>query len=119
MQFPKHDYSPNGLQLQPEAMLFMSSLLNLPDPTAFLTKYVEALYINRQMRQEQAEAELAHRQALAEVEAKSCNRLIAIILEHAKSQGVSPNNLPNLKRKNYEQLCAYVNESWAELNTLI
>jgi len=119
MQFPKNYHSSNGLQSQPEPLPFISTLLTLPDPTAFLTKYVEALHLSRQIQQEQVEKDVARRQASSETEAKACNRLIAIILEHAKRQGVNPSNLPNLKRKNYEQLCAYINEHWTELNTFV
>lgn len=115
MQVPKQDCSSNGLQLQPEALLFISSLLKLADPTA---KHVE-LKISLQIQQEQVEADLARRQALAITEAKTCKRFIAIVLEHAKSQGVNPNKLPYLKGKSSEQLRAYINESWPELNTRI
>lgn len=120
MEFSTNHHSSNGLQSQPEALPLISTLLTLPDPTAFLTKYVEALHLSRQIQKEQVEAE-ASRQVKAEneTEAKACNRLIAIILEHAKRQGVNPCNLPNLKRKNYEQLCTYINENWTELSIFV
>jgi len=49
-----------------------------------------------------------------EPNAKACNRLIAIIIEYAKSQGKA-NNLPYLKSKSYEELCAYIEQFWPVL----
>ena len=115
MEFPAYYRSSNQPQSQTEPLPHVSDLLAQPDPVGFLTKYVEALHLGRQIQQEQVEASC--RQAKAE--AKACNRLIAIILEHVKCQGVNPSELPNLKHKSYEQLCAYINEYWSELNNLV
>ncbi|PPJ63131.1 hypothetical protein [Cuspidothrix issatschenkoi] len=46
--------------------------------------------------------------------AKDCNRLIAIIIKYAKSQGKA-NNLPYLKSKSYEELCVYIEQFWPVL----
>lgn len=115
MEFPKDYRSSNKPQSQPEPLPHVSDLLTLSDPVAFLTKYVEALHLGLQIKQEQVEVFCPS----SETEAKACNRLIAIILQHAERQGVNPSNLPNLKRKNYKQLCAYINEHWTELTALV
>jgi hypothetical protein len=115
VEFPAYYRSSNKPQSQTEPLPHVSELLAQPDPLGFLTKYVEALHVGRQIQQEQLEA--SYRQTKAE--AKACNRLIAIILEHVKRQGVNPSELPNLKHKSYEQLCAYINEYWSELNNLV
>ncbi|BAZ31682.1 hypothetical protein NIES4074_41550 [Cylindrospermum sp. NIES-4074] len=103
-------------QLQPDILLWLSNLLEMEDPIAFLTKCQEAIQLSRQRQKEKAEAEAEDRRiAKAELEAKACNRLIAIILENAKSQGINPYDLPYLKRKSYDQLCTYIEECWPML----
>ena len=100
-------------QLQPDILSLLSSLLALEDPIAFLTMCKEEIQLSRQIQKEKAEAEA--RRAKAEHEKKACNRLIAIILEYAKSQGTNPYNLPYLKHKSYDQLCEYIRENWPKL----
>ncbi len=79
-------------------------LPKVDDPTEFLKEYNELLRLNREVQQSKAETE-----------AEACKRLIAITLEYAKKRGLSPNDLPNLKRKSYDQLCEYIKKSWPEL----
>jgi uncharacterized transporter YbjL len=98
--------------LQPDILSLLSSLLALEDPIAFLTMCKEEIELSRQIQKEKAEAEA--RRAKAERE-KKANRLIAIILEHAKSQGTNPYDLPYLKHKSYDQLCEYIRENWPKL----
>ena len=103
-------------QLQPDILASLSSVPPLDDLIAFLIKCQETIQLNRQSQKEKAEAEAeARRIKKAEIEAKDCNRLIAIILEYAKSQGINPHDLPYLKRKSYDQLCAYIQEFWPAL----
>jgi hypothetical protein len=122
MILPSDDHSSNQQQSQADPLSLLPSLLILEDPTAFLTKYVEALQLMREIQKEQAkalrEAE-AEKLDQAEIEAKECNRLIAIILNHAKSKSISSRDLPNLKRKSYNELCAYIKECWLELSDRI
>lgn len=95
-------------QLQPDILSLLSSLLALEDPIAFLTMCKEEIQLSRQIQKEKAQAKAEH-------EKKACNRLIAIILEYAKSQGTNPYNLPYLKHKSYDQLCEYIRENWPKL----
>ena len=98
-------------QLQPDILPLLSRLLALEGLIA--TMYKEVIQLCRQIQKEKAEAEA--RRAKAECEEKGCNRLIAIILEYAKSQGINPYNLPYLKHKSYDQLCEYIQENWPKL----
>ncbi|UKP01469.1 hypothetical protein [Nostoc sp. UHCC 0870] len=98
-------------QLQPDILPLLSMLLALEGLIA--TMYKEVIQFSPQIPKEKAEAE--SRQTKAEREEKACNRLIAIILEYAKSQGVNPYNLPYLKQKSYDQLCEYIHKNWPEL----
>lgn len=122
MVFPRDHSSSNQQQSQPNPLSLLPSLLILQDPTAFLARYVKALQLIREIQQEQAEARReaeAEKLGQAEIETKKCNRLIVIILKHAKSKGISPSDLPNLKRKSYNELCAYIKEYWLELTDRI
>lgn len=115
MNFSSDYYSSNQEQPQPDPLPFLSNLLSLQDPTAFITKYVEALQFGQQIWKEKAEAD-AHRIAMVQKDNKARNRLIAIIIEHAKSLGMNPyKDLPPLKAKSYDQLCEYIKDYWPEL----
>jgi len=127
MILPSRYHSSNQPQSQADPLSLLPSLLILEDPTAFLTKYVEALQLMREIQQKQAEAdklmrEIQQKQAEAdklaqdEIEAKKCNRLINIILNHAKSKGIK---VRYLKGESYNDLCDYINKSWPELSDLI
>ncbi|MFW9262616.1 hypothetical protein [Nostoc sp. CALU 546] len=98
-------------QLQPDILPLLSRLLALEGLIA--TMYKEVIQLSPQIQKEKAEAE--SRQAKAERAEKGCNRLIAIILEYAKSQGVKSYDLPYLKHKSYDQLCEYIQKNWPEL----
>jgi predicted transcriptional regulator len=83
---------------------------------------VEALQLIREIQKEQVEARReaeAEKLSQAKIEAEKCKRLIAIVLKHAESKGISPSDLPNLKRKSYNELCAYINKYWPELSNRI
>jgi hypothetical protein len=109
MTFALNDNGSDERYLQPDPFAVAASILpKVDDPTEFLKEYNELLRLNREVQQFKAETE-----------AEACKRLIAIILEHAKKQGLSPNDLPNLKRKSYDQLCAYIKEYWSELISCI
>ncbi|CAD5972717.1 hypothetical protein [Planktothrix agardhii] len=127
MILPSRYHSSNQPQSQADPLSLLPSLLILEDPTAFLTKYVEADKLMREIQQKQAEAdklmrEIQQKQAEAdklaqdEIEAKKCNRLINIILNHAKSKGIK---VRYLKGESYNDLCDYINKSWPELSDLI
>jgi hypothetical protein len=113
MILPSRYHSSNQPQSQADPLSLLPSLLILEDPTAFLTKYVEALQLMREIQQKQAEAD---KLAQDEIEAKKCNRLINIILNHAKSKGIK---VRYLKGESYNDLCDYINKSWPELSDLI
>lgn len=74
------------------------------------------LLLIRKRQQKQAETE---KLSQPELEAKNCNRLIAIILKHTERKGISSSELPYLKPKSYNELCAYINEYWPELSNRI
>jgi hypothetical protein len=95
----------NEHQLQPDSLRLQPSWLALED--------LIAIQLYRQIQEKKAEAEA--RRVKAEREKKACNRLIAIILEYAKSQGINPYDLPYLKHKSYDQLCEYIQENWPKL----
>ncbi|MGE5657043.1 MAG: hypothetical protein ACM37W_10535 [Actinomycetota bacterium] len=122
MILPSDYHSSNQQQSQADPLSLLPSLLILEDPTAFLNKYVEALQLMREIQKEQAQARReaeAEKLSQAKIEAEKCNRLIAIVLKHAEGKGISPSDLPNLKRKSYSELCAYINEYWLELSDRI
>ncbi|MDB9374753.1 hypothetical protein [Nodularia sphaerocarpa] len=103
-------------QLQPDILAFLSSLLALEDPIAFLNKCKEVLQLSRQSQKEKAEAEAeARRIAKAKLEEELCNQLVVKILRYVKSQGINPNDLPFLKSKSHDELRAYIEEFWPEL----
>lgn len=111
----------HNLESQPDPFVWLSMLPNQREPMVFLKQVAETLQVSYLVQQTQSEA---LQQVKAEAEAKAqakaevavCNRLIHIVLEHVKSKGVSPNNLPNLKRKSYSQLCDYIMTDWPELS---
>jgi hypothetical protein len=80
---------------------------------------VEALQLMREIQKEQAEARReveAEKLSQAKIETDKCNRLIAIVLKHAKSKGI---NVPYLKGESYNDLCDYINNHLPELSDLI
>jgi hypothetical protein len=106
----------NEHQFQADILVSLSNLLDMEDPIAFLTKCKEVIQLSRQSQKEKAEKEVEDRRiAKAELDAEACKRLIAIIIEYAKSQGINPYDLPYLKRKSYDELCAYIKEFWPVL----
>ena len=101
MTFALDDDSSNERYPQPDLQAVVASILpKLHDPTEFLKELNKFLGFNREVQQTKTE---------------TCKRLIAITLEYAKTQGFSPNQLPNLKSKTYDQLCDYIKESWPAL----
>lgn len=114
----------HNLESQPDPFVWLSMLPSQREPMVFLKQVAETLQVSYLVQQTQSEA-LQQMRAEAEVKAKAeaevavCNRLIHIVLEHAKSEGVSPNNLPNLKRKSYSQICEYITTDWPELNPYV
>lgn len=105
MTFALNNKGSDERYLQPDILAVVASILpKVDDPTEFLKEFNKLLGLNREVQQFKAETE-----------AEACKRLIAITLEHAKKQGLSPNDLPNLKRKSYDQLCAYIKEYWPQL----
>lgn len=115
MTFALNNNGSDERYLQPDLFAVAASMLpKVDDPTEFLKEYNELLRLIREVLQFKAEKFKAEK-FKAETEAEASKRLIAIILEHAKKQGLSPNDLPNLKRKSYDQLCAYIEEYWPEL----
>ena len=116
MVLPLNHSSSNQQQSQPNSLLLLLCLPILQDLTAFLTKLIEEDQLIRKRRQKQAETE---KLSQPEIEAKNCNRLIAIILKHTERKGISSSELPYLKRKSYNELCAYINRYWPELSNRI
>lgn len=119
--------NPNSDQPQPQLdpLAFLSMVINREDAPQILNKSVEFVawisYIQQDqaeaVRQKKAEAE-AHQKI--ETEAKACKILMAITIEHAKSQGLDPyKDLDNLQSKSYNQLCAYVKRRFPELSNRI
>ncbi len=109
MTFALNDNGSDERNGQPDLFAVVVSILpKQQDPTEFLKELNKFLGLNREVQQFKAETE-----------AEACKRLIAITLEHAKKQGLSPNDLPNLKRMSYDQLCAYIKEYWSELISCI
>lgn len=61
-----------------------------------------------------AETEVkAQEQAVAD--SFTCNRLIAIVLQHAEEQGIGTNSLPLLKTMSIAELRSYINREFPEL----
>ncbi|MBN3941128.1 MAG: hypothetical protein V7L21_11185 [Nostoc sp.] len=123
MIFPPNN--PNSDQPQPDPLAFLSMVINREDGPEILNKSVEFLARISYIQQEQAEA-LRQRKAEAEAyqkietEAKTCKILMAITIEHAKSQGLDPyKDLDKLQNKSYSQLCAYVKQRFPELSNRI
>jgi hypothetical protein len=111
MTFAWNNKGSDERYLQPDLLAVVTSILpKVDDPTEFLKEFNKLVGLNREVQQFKAETE---------AEAEACKRLIAIILEHAKKQGLSPNDLPNLKRKSYDQLGAYIEKYWPELISCI
>jgi hypothetical protein len=105
MTFALNNKGSDERYLQPDLLAVVASVLpKVDDPTEFLKEFNKFLGFNREVQQTKAETE-----------AEACKRLIAITLEYAKKRGLSPNDLPNLKRKSYDQLCEYIKKSWPEL----
>lgn len=114
----------HNLESQPDPFVWLSMLPNQREPMAFLKQVAETLQVSYMVQKTQSEVLQQVRtevelKAQAEAEVAVCNRLIHIVLEHAKSKGISPNNLPNLKRKSYSQLCDYIATDWPELNLFV
>ncbi|WP_413173790.1 hypothetical protein [Anabaena azotica] len=115
-----NDHNSNEHQLQLDILRWLSNLLEMEDPISFLTKFKETIQLSRQIQKEKEEAEAESRRiAQFEVETKACKRLIAIIIEYAKSQGINPYDLPYLKSKSYDELCEYIEKFWPELKDKI
>ncbi|MEH1834292.1 MAG: hypothetical protein V7L29_20005 [Nostoc sp.] len=87
--------NPNSDEPQPQLdpLAFLSMVINREDGYEFLNKSVEFLARISYIQQDQAES-LRQKKAEAhqkiETEAKACKILMAITIEHAKSQGLDP-----------------------------
>lgn len=95
-----------------------------PDPLAFAAQIEKSLLVSQQVKRDQDEERRrlnaeAEAEAQAAAEPAEINRLVAIVLTHARSLGIDTNTLPPLKRKNYPALCEYIKTHWAELSPYI
>ncbi|MHC5822586.1 MAG: hypothetical protein ACYT04_43805 [Nostoc sp.] len=115
--------NPNSDDSQSDPLTFLSMVINREDGREILNKSVEFLARISYIQQDQAEAvrqKRAEAQQKIETEAKACKILMAITIEHAKSQGLDPyKDLDKLQSKSYNQLCAYVKRRFPELSNRI
>lgn len=125
MIFPPNNPNSDEPQPQLDPLAFLSMVINREDGTEILKNSVKVLQFSRYIQQDQAEA-LRQKKAEAEAhqkietEAKACKILMAITIEHAKSQGLDPyKDLDRLQSKSYNQLCAYVKRRFPELSNRI
>ncbi|BDI15198.1 hypothetical protein ANSO36C_10000 [Nostoc cf. commune SO-36] len=117
--------NPNSDDSQLDPLTFLSMVINREDAPQILNKSVEFVAWISYIQQDQAEAVRrkkaeAEAQQKIESEAKARKILMAIIIEHAKSQGLDPyKDLDNLQCKSYKQLCTYVKWRFPELSNRI
>jgi hypothetical protein len=120
-------YNSDKYPLQADPLLtWLHVLPSQQNPNQFLDRVTKALNVVRQIRQDEAEAQRqakaeaeVQRQAKARFEATAKIKLIAILLEYAKRQGIGINDLPYLKGMSYKDLCLYIDREWTELKAYI
>jgi len=114
MILPSDYHSSNQQQSQADPLSLLPSLLILEDPTAFLTKCVEALQLIRDIQKEQAEARReveAEKLSQAEMETEKCNRLVDLMMDY-EYKVLRLRKEPYLKGKTYNELCAHMKKCY-------